>query len=107
MFQHPVVSAGPDAHTRPPRQGLNLLRRAAVRRAGSKGAPMKLPRTVGLAVAVSLVVATVAAARAWISGAAPAGPTANVVDAVTGQAPAPRRAVREARLRCSTSAFGN
>jgi hypothetical protein len=42
---------------------------------------MKLPRTVGLAVAVSLVVATVAAALAWISGSAPGGPTANVVDA--------------------------
>ena len=41
---------------------------------------MKLPRTVGLAVAVSLVAATVAA-LAQISGAAPAGSTANVVDA--------------------------
>jgi hypothetical protein len=41
---------------------------------------MKLPRTVGLAVAVSLVAGTVAA-LAQISGAAPAGPTANVVDA--------------------------
>ena len=38
---------------------------------------MKLPRTVGLAVAVSLLAATVAA-RAEISGAAPTGPTANV-----------------------------
>jgi hypothetical protein len=36
---------------------------------------MKLPRTVGLAVAVLLVVATVAAPPAWISGAAPAGST--------------------------------
>ncbi|HEY2757001.1 MAG TPA: cytochrome P460 family protein, partial [Pseudolabrys sp.] len=41
---------------------------------------MKLPRTVGLAVAVSLVAGTVTA-LAQISGAAPAGPTANVVDA--------------------------
>jgi len=41
---------------------------------------MKLPRTVGLAVAVSLVAGTVAA-LAQISGAAPADPTANVVDA--------------------------
>jgi NADPH:quinone reductase-like Zn-dependent oxidoreductase len=41
---------------------------------------MKLPRSVGLAVAVSLVAGTVAA-LAQISGAAPAGPTANVVDA--------------------------
>ena len=41
---------------------------------------MKLSRTVGLAVAVSLFVATVAA-LAQINGAAPAGPTANVVDA--------------------------
>ena len=41
---------------------------------------MKLSRTVGLAVAVSLDTRTVAA-LAQISGAAPAGPTANVVDA--------------------------
>ena len=41
---------------------------------------MKLSRTVGLAVAVSLVAGTVAAI-AQISGAAPADPTANVVDA--------------------------
>ena len=41
---------------------------------------MKLSRTVGLAVALSLVVGTVAAI-AQISGAAPADPTANVVDA--------------------------
>jgi hypothetical protein len=41
---------------------------------------MKLSRTVGLAVAVSLVAGTVAA-LAQISGAAPADPTANVVDA--------------------------
>ena len=41
---------------------------------------MKLSRTVGLAVAVSLVAGTVAA-LAQISGATPAGPTANVVDA--------------------------
>jgi hypothetical protein len=41
---------------------------------------MKLSSTVGLAVAVSLVAGTVAA-LAQISGAAPAGPTANVVDA--------------------------
>jgi hypothetical protein len=38
---------------------------------------MKLPRTVGLAVAVSLLAATMAA-LAWISGAALTGPTANV-----------------------------
>jgi hypothetical protein len=44
-----------------PQQGLKLLRRAAVPRAGSKGAPMKLPRTIGLAVAVSLVASTIAA----------------------------------------------
>ena len=42
---------------------------------------MKLSRTVGLAVTVSLVAGTVAA-FAQISGAAPAGPIANVVDAV-------------------------
>jgi hypothetical protein len=41
---------------------------------------MKLPRTIGLAVAVSLVAGTVAA-LAQISGTAPGGPTANVVDA--------------------------
>jgi hypothetical protein len=41
---------------------------------------MKLSRTVGLAVAVSLVAGTIAAI-APISGAATAGPTANVVDA--------------------------
>ena len=41
---------------------------------------MKLPRTIGLAVAVSLVASTVAA-PASISGAAAAGPTANAVDA--------------------------
>ena len=41
---------------------------------------MKFPRTVGLAVAVSLVAAIVAA-LAQISGAAPADPTTNVVDA--------------------------
>ena len=41
---------------------------------------MKFPRTVGLAVAVSLVAAIVAA-LAQISGAAPAGPTANMADA--------------------------
>ena len=40
---------------------MKLLRRAAVPRAGSKRSPMKLPRTVGLAVAVSLVAAIVAA----------------------------------------------
>jgi hypothetical protein len=37
---------------------------------------MKLPRTVGLAVAASLLATTVAA-LAYISGAAPTGPTAN------------------------------
>jgi hypothetical protein len=37
---------------------------------------MKLSRTVGLAVAVSLAAGSVALAQ--ISGAAPAGPTANV-----------------------------
>jgi hypothetical protein len=41
---------------------------------------MKLSRPVGLAVAVSLIAGTVAAI-AQISGAAPADPTANVVDA--------------------------
>ena len=41
---------------------------------------MKLSRTVGLAVAVSLVVATVVALP-QIIGAAPAGPTANMADA--------------------------
>jgi hypothetical protein len=40
---------------------------------------MKLPRTIGLAVAVSLVANTVAA-LAQISGAFAAGPTANAVD---------------------------
>ena len=38
---------------------------------------MKLPTTVGVAVAVSLL-ATTLAALAWISGAAATGPTANV-----------------------------
>src|SRR3954465_11956752 len=42
--------------------------------------PMKLSRTIGLAVAASLVAGTVVA-LAQISGAAPAGPTENVVDA--------------------------
>jgi len=56
------------------------LRRATVPRASNKGAPMKLSRTVGLAVAVSLVAGTVAAI-AQISGEAPADLTANVVDA--------------------------
>ena len=41
---------------------------------------MKLPRTIGLAVAVSLVASTVAA-PASISGAAAAAPTAKAVDA--------------------------
>ena len=41
---------------------------------------MKLSRAVGLAIAVSLVAGT-EAANAQISGAASAGPTANVVDA--------------------------
>ena len=41
---------------------------------------MKLLRTVGVAVAVSLVAGAVAA-LAQISGAVPADPTANVVDA--------------------------
>ena len=41
---------------------------------------MKLSRTVGVAIAVSLVAGTVAA-LAQVSGAAPADPTANVVDA--------------------------
>jgi Cytochrome P460 len=59
---------------------IEALRRVTVPRASNKGDPMKLPRTVGLAVAVSLVAGTVAA-LAQISGAAPAGPTANVVDA--------------------------
>jgi hypothetical protein len=43
-----------------PQQGLKLLRQPPCR-AGNKGAPMKLPRTIGLAVAVSLVASTVAA----------------------------------------------
>src|SRR5271165_2224347 len=42
--------------------------------------PMKLPRTIGLAVAVPLVASTVAA-PASISRAAAAGATANAVDA--------------------------
>jgi hypothetical protein len=51
---------------------------------------MKLPRTAGLAVAVLLVAGTVAA-LAQISGAAPAGPTANVVNAdVSLVTPQPR-----------------
>jgi len=41
---------------------------------------MKLSRTVGLAVAISLVAGTMAA-LVQIGGAAPAGPTGNVVDA--------------------------
>ena len=41
---------------------------------------MRSPKIVGPAVAVSLVAATVAA-LAQMSEAAPAGPTANVVDA--------------------------
>src|SRR5437762_12613405 len=45
----------------------------------AKEAPMKLSRTVGLAVAVSLVAGAVTA-LAQISGAVPADPTANVVD---------------------------
>src|SRR5262249_28070045 len=46
----------------------------------AKETPMRLSRTIGLAVAVSLVAGTVAA-LARISGAAPADPTVNVVDA--------------------------
>jgi hypothetical protein len=41
---------------------------------------MKLPRTVGLAVAVSLLAINVAT-LAQISGAAPTGPTANALQA--------------------------
>jgi hypothetical protein len=62
---------------------------------------MKLPRTVGLAVAVSLVVATVAAALACISGAAPAGDIANVVDADVSPVkslPAPSSSTSEVTL---------
>ena len=50
---------------------------------------MKLSRSVGLAVAISPVIGTVAA-LAQISGAAPAGPTANVVEA-TGHLRVPAR----------------
>jgi hypothetical protein len=53
-------------------------RRAA--RGWQRRHPMKLSRTVGVAVAVSLVAGTVTA-LVQISGAAPADPTANVVDA--------------------------
>src|SRR5215831_18578468 len=53
-------------------------RRAA--RGQQRRPPMKLSRTVDLAVAVSLVAGAVAA-LAQISRAAPADPTANVVDA--------------------------
>src|SRR5947208_13007129 len=59
---HPIFgSAGPAEHTRPPRQGFEAI--APSRRAarGQQEPPMKLPRTVGLAVAVPLVAATVAA----------------------------------------------
>jgi hypothetical protein len=56
---------------------MNALRRVTVPRAGSTGASMKLPRTVGLAAAVSLLAATVTA-LAQVSGAASTGPTANV-----------------------------
>ena len=57
---------------------------------------MKLPRTVGLAVAASLVADTVTA-LAQIRGAAPAGATANVVDA-TGhlRVPADHRSLYQA-----------
>ena len=49
-------------------------------RAGSKEPLMKLSRTVGLAVAVSLVAGTVAA-LALFRGAAAADPAANVLQA--------------------------
>jgi hypothetical protein len=70
---------------------------------------MELSRTVGLAVAVSLVAGTVAAALAQISGAAPADPTANVLDAdVLLIKPLPRTEQFETRVsRCSTSALGS
>jgi hypothetical protein len=68
---------------------------------------MKLPKTIGLAVAVPLVASTVAA-PASISGAAAAGPTANAVDAdVSLVKPLPCTEQLEARSRCSTPAFGN
>ena len=77
-------SAGPAEHTRSPpqqlKQWLKALWRVTVPRVGSKGAPMKLPRTVGLAVAASLLATTVAA-LAEISGAAPNDPTANACQA--------------------------
>ena len=56
---------------------------------------MKLSRTVGLAVAVSLVAGTVAA-LAQISGAAPAGPTANVDAAGHLRVPADYRTLYQA-----------
>jgi hypothetical protein len=65
---------GPADHGRPSQQGLKLLRRGAVPRAGSKGDPMKLPRTIGLASPSRY--GTVAAAQRL----RPA-PTANTVDA--------------------------
>jgi hypothetical protein len=55
---------------------------------------MKLSRTVGLAVAVSLVAGTIAAI-APISGAATAGPTANVVDAGPSTPPGSNRPYRK------------
>ena len=61
---------------------------------------MKSPKTVGPAVAVSLVAATVAA-LALLSEAAPAGPTANVVDAdVSLVSPTPSSSGSEVTLFC-------
>src|SRR5215813_1183778 len=54
---------------------------ATVPRAGNKGGPMKLSRTIALTVAVALVAGAVAALGQNGGAAAPADPTANVVDA--------------------------
>jgi hypothetical protein len=74
-----LLFTGPAEHTRSPAQRLNSNRircgEYTVPRAGSKGPSMKLPTTVGLAVAVSLIAATVALAQ--LSGAASTGPAAN------------------------------
>ena len=61
---------------------------------------MKLPRTIGLAVAVLLVASTVAV-PAWISGAAAAAPTVNrwmLMCHLSSRCPAPSNSGSEVML---------
>lgn len=79
-------------------------RRAA--RGQQKRPPMKLSRTVGLAVAVSLVAGTVAA-LAQISGAAPASPTANVRQAAYAQGAEHGKTIFKACAACHATDHAN